>query len=118
MIPKMPALGLDPRVGTGSRKRSCSNNKIERGDDSKKSRRALGRSDFLLPVFPYRRDQIGSETSANGRGSSAGIGLKKTFSVMEMSAEYPSMPTNSTIAASPSRALALSNVRWLTRLVR
>jgi NAD(P)-dependent dehydrogenase (short-subunit alcohol dehydrogenase family) len=41
MIPKKPALGLDPRVGTGFRKRSCSNNKIERDDDSKKSNRAL-----------------------------------------------------------------------------
>jgi hypothetical protein len=41
MIPKMPALGLDPRVDTGFRKRSCSNNKIERDDDSKKSHHAL-----------------------------------------------------------------------------
>jgi hypothetical protein len=29
-------------VGTGFRKRSCSNNKLERDDDSKKSHPALG----------------------------------------------------------------------------
>src|SRR5580704_15473824 len=42
MIPKKPALGLDPRVGTGFRKRSCSTKKLERGDDSKRSHHALG----------------------------------------------------------------------------
>src|ERR1700674_5084819 len=41
MIPKKPALGLDPRVGTGFRKRSCSNKRLGRDDDSKKSHRAL-----------------------------------------------------------------------------
>jgi hypothetical protein len=47
MIPKMPALGLDPRVGAGFRKRSCSKNKIERDDDSKKSHRALTREQLV-----------------------------------------------------------------------
>src|ERR1700687_6103121 len=51
MIPKMPALGLDPRVGTGFRKRSCSNNKLERDGDSKKSHRALA-----PPVPPQLRE--------------------------------------------------------------
>src|SRR3984893_3152757 len=41
MIPKKPALGLDPRVGTGFRKRACSNNGLKRDDDSKKSHLAL-----------------------------------------------------------------------------
>src|SRR5271165_397236 len=41
MIPKKPALGLDPGVGTGFRKRSCSNKRLERDEDSKKSHRAL-----------------------------------------------------------------------------
>src|ERR1700738_3959911 len=41
MIPKKPALGLDPRVGTGFRKRSCSNKELKRDDDSKKSHLAL-----------------------------------------------------------------------------
>jgi hypothetical protein len=41
MIPKKLALGLDPRVDTGFRKRSCSNNKLERNDDSKKPCPAL-----------------------------------------------------------------------------
>jgi hypothetical protein len=53
MIPKKPALGLDPRVGTGFRKRSCFNNKIERDDDSKKSHRALGAS----RIFAAGNDQ-------------------------------------------------------------
>jgi hypothetical protein len=44
MIRKKPALGLDPRVGTGFPKRSCSNKKIERDDDSKKSHPALGKA--------------------------------------------------------------------------
>src|SRR5580704_19616116 len=48
MIPKKPALGLDPGVGTGFRKRSCSNNTIERDDDSKKNHRALGHWPSLL----------------------------------------------------------------------
>ena len=39
--PEKHALGLDPRVGTGFPKRSCSNKKIERDDDSKKSHPAL-----------------------------------------------------------------------------
>jgi hypothetical protein len=42
MIPNKPALGLDPRVDTGFRKRSCSTNKLEQDDDSKKSHPALG----------------------------------------------------------------------------
>src|SRR6266851_8316785 len=41
MILKKPALGLDPRVGTGFRKRSCSTKRLEWGDDSKRSHRAL-----------------------------------------------------------------------------
>src|SRR5271156_941440 len=41
MIRKKPALGLDRTVGTGFPKRSCSNKKIERDDDSKKSHPAL-----------------------------------------------------------------------------
>jgi hypothetical protein len=36
MIPKKPAVGLDPRVDTGFRKRSCSTKRLERDDDSKK----------------------------------------------------------------------------------
>src|SRR5580692_8357934 len=51
MIPKKPALGLDPRVGTGFRKRSCSNNKIERDDDSKKGHRALAGVDLSSPLL-------------------------------------------------------------------
>jgi hypothetical protein len=54
MIPKEPApghsrpkdgvasLAYDPGVGTGFRERSCSNKKLERDDDSKKSHPALG----------------------------------------------------------------------------
>src|SRR5207248_11765193 len=41
MIPKKPALAK-ARVDTGFRKRSCSNNKLERDDDSKESHLALG----------------------------------------------------------------------------
>jgi hypothetical protein len=41
MIRKKHALGLDPRVGTGFPKRSCSNKKIERDHDSKKRDPAL-----------------------------------------------------------------------------
>jgi hypothetical protein len=41
MIPKKPVLGLDPRVCSGFRKRSCSNKKLKRDDDSKKSHPAL-----------------------------------------------------------------------------
>src|SRR5215467_7579627 len=40
MIPKKPAPDLF-RVDTGFRKRSCSTNKVERDDDSKKSHLAL-----------------------------------------------------------------------------
>jgi hypothetical protein len=40
--PEKHALGLDPRVDTGFPKRSCSNKKIERDDDSKESDPALG----------------------------------------------------------------------------
>jgi len=47
MIPKKPALGLDPRVGTGFRKGSCPNIDSERDGDSKKSHRPLA-----LP-FPW-----------------------------------------------------------------
>src|ERR1700736_644570 len=46
MIPKKPALGPDPRVGTGFRRRSCSNKELKRDDDSKKSHPALGNSDL------------------------------------------------------------------------
>jgi hypothetical protein len=42
MIREKHALGLDPRVDTGFPKRSCSNKKIERDDDSKESDPALG----------------------------------------------------------------------------
>src|SRR5882672_2873292 len=42
MIPKKPAPDLI-RGGTGFRKRSCSSNKLERDDDSKKSHHALAR---------------------------------------------------------------------------
>jgi hypothetical protein len=45
--PEKHALGLDPRVGTGFPKRSCSNKKIERDDDSKKSHPALVRTEAL-----------------------------------------------------------------------
>ncbi len=41
MIPKKPALGLDPRVATGFRKRSCASKKLERDDDSTKTHPAL-----------------------------------------------------------------------------
>src|ERR1700730_16870302 len=41
MIPKKPALGLDPRVDTGFRKRSCSTKRLERDDGSKRSHHAL-----------------------------------------------------------------------------
>jgi hypothetical protein len=40
--PEKHALGLDPRVGTGFRIRSCSNNNFERDDDSKISHPAPG----------------------------------------------------------------------------
>src|SRR6266851_8525578 len=42
MVPKKPALGLDPRVDTGFRKRSCSTKGPERDDDSKRSHLAIG----------------------------------------------------------------------------
>jgi hypothetical protein len=45
-------------VDTGFRKRSCSTNKLERDDDSKKSHRALAAS------FPSRRDREQQENSA------------------------------------------------------
>jgi hypothetical protein len=45
--PEKHALGLDPRVGTGFPKRSCSNKKIERDDDSKKSHPALAGADAV-----------------------------------------------------------------------
>jgi hypothetical protein len=41
MIPKKPALGLDPRVGTGFWKDHASSKKLERDDDSTKSHPAL-----------------------------------------------------------------------------
>jgi hypothetical protein len=41
-------------VGTGFRKRSCSNNKIERDADSKKSHPALGESDVNLLRYRER----------------------------------------------------------------
>jgi hypothetical protein len=41
MIPKRLAPGLDPGVGTGFRKRSCSNKKLEPGSDSIKMERAV-----------------------------------------------------------------------------
>src|SRR4030081_3315001 len=41
MIRKSMPLGLDPKVVTGFPKRSCSNKKIERDDDSKKTHPAL-----------------------------------------------------------------------------
>ena len=43
MISKKLALGPDPRVGTGFRKRSCSNKKLERCGDSTKNHSALAR---------------------------------------------------------------------------
>src|ERR1700690_2770796 len=49
MIPKKPALGLDPRVDPGFWKRSCSNNKLKRDGDSKKSHRA-SEAAALLPA--------------------------------------------------------------------
>src|ERR1700730_14927142 len=70
MIPKKPALGLDPGVGAGFRKRSCSNNKIEPGDDSKKSHRALVGGLLLIVAFPnddraaIRADDIGATAQA------------------------------------------------------
>jgi hypothetical protein len=53
--PEKHALGLDPRVGTGFPKRSCSNKKIERNDDSKKSHPALGETPGLELLFPPYR---------------------------------------------------------------
>ena len=51
MIRKSMPSGHDPRVETGFPKRSCSNKKIERDDDSKKSHLAPA-SDPLLPQRP------------------------------------------------------------------
>src|SRR5580704_16504963 len=66
MIPKKPALGLDPRADTGFRKRSCFNNKIERDDDSKKSHRALvTRFAVTTPGFSVPSRQ----TCCNGIGA-------------------------------------------------
>ena len=45
MIPKKPAPGLDPWVGTGFRKRSCSNKKLEPGSDSIKTHKALAKGE-------------------------------------------------------------------------
>src|SRR5580704_9248160 len=45
----MPS-GLTRRVDTGFRKRSCSNNRIERGDESKKNQRALA---ALVQIIVY-----------------------------------------------------------------
>jgi hypothetical protein len=41
MIPKKPALGLDPRVEPVFGKRSCSNKGLDRDDDSKKNHPAI-----------------------------------------------------------------------------
>src|SRR5215471_7924454 len=56
MILKKPAPELI-RVGTGFRKRSCSNNNLKRDDDSKRSHHALGleqsaRLNLGLPLGP------------------------------------------------------------------
>ena len=85
MIRKKPGLGLDPRVGTGFprdkrenafARRSCSNKKIERDDDSKKSHPALAaprsrqRLAYLIDVCPLLllpRQQL-SQISDVGRG--------------------------------------------------
>src|SRR6202790_2161780 len=62
MIRKSMPSGHDPRVGTGFPKRSCSNKKIERDDDSKKShpalecrRTPLGATGFQRPSRRDRR---------------------------------------------------------------
>jgi hypothetical protein len=48
-----------PKSGTGFRKRSCSNNKLERDDDSKKSHPALG-PEALQPSLFSRCDRNSS----------------------------------------------------------
>src|SRR5215467_8469770 len=65
MIPKKPALGLDPRGDTGFRKRSCSTNKLERDDDSKKSHPALSGL--------TRVDPIGAPLEGRGEAPEGGV---------------------------------------------
>jgi hypothetical protein len=50
VIPEKLALGLDPGVEAGFPKRSCSNKRLERDDDSKKSHPALGEHADQLDV--------------------------------------------------------------------
>src|ERR1700674_4526045 len=58
MIRKSMPSGHDPRVGIGFPKRSCSNKKIERDDDSKKSHPALtaSRGSMALGLPAHRLD--------------------------------------------------------------
>src|SRR5215470_20223504 len=59
MIPKKLALGLDPRVDPGFRKRSCSSMNLERDDESKRSHHALGSSVlFPEPHYPRERTRV------------------------------------------------------------
>src|SRR5580700_4143477 len=77
MIPKMPALRLDPRVGTGFRKRSCSNNKIERDDDSKKSHRATASwSRIARGCRGGRLDELTQIENLSGRLTVRGAALR------------------------------------------
>src|SRR5438045_4000828 len=75
MIPKKPAPDVI-RVGTGFRKGSCSTNKLDRDDDSKKSHSVLGRLAQLVERLLYTQDVGGSSpsppTSLRACGASAG----------------------------------------------
>src|SRR6266446_6516753 len=65
MIRKSMPLGLDPRVVTGFPKRSCSNKKIERDDDSRKSHPALGQRklDAVLSKDGFSSPQTAAASS-------------------------------------------------------
>ncbi len=57
MIPKKPALGLDPRVRTGFRKRLCSVEYLERDSDSKKRYPALARCTGCTAADQHREPE-------------------------------------------------------------
>jgi hypothetical protein len=57
MIPKKPASGLDPGVGTDFWTRPCSNKKLEPGCDSIKTDRALGNA-YQCIVFENVQGEI------------------------------------------------------------
>src|SRR5262245_23358250 len=58
MMPKKPALGLDPRVGTGFRTKSVVSRKGGRVDDAKASHPAVARRrEKAMQLFNLHREQ-------------------------------------------------------------